>query len=246
MMMMDVGMYGHGQHNTSYSSTENYYNYTGETCPQNNHHMPQVPSSHYGTSYPSYEDPSYVYSENAETPPSPQDLNYYHHHHPQHVPQENPIISTDTGLSYTNLDYGTNATPTSYPVNHQPVYTDSYQRPQDVMLRHQDVDGNHHIGYMHENKYLPQIENDTYTHQHVTATNSSCMEYQHHHRFKEEGMPNDIDRHHHQQHGMHNVSSVPQPQPVIPTYKWMQVKRNVPKPGGMYTISFLSNKYHGY
>jgi hypothetical protein len=35
-----------------------------------------------------------------------------------------------------------------------------------------------------------------------------------------------------QHHVMHNLSSVPQPQPVLPTYKWMQVKRNVPKPTG--------------
>lgn len=232
MMMMDVGMYGHGQHNTSYSSSsENYYNYSGEACPQN--HMTQVPSSHYGGPSYSYDETSYAYSDNAETPPSPQDLNYYHHH-PQHIPQENPIISTETGLSYTNLDYGANTSPGIYPVNHQPVYPDGYQRTSEIMLRHQEVD---HIGYLHENKYLPQIDGDSYTHSHLTPTNSSCMEYQHHHRFKEESIStSEIDRHHHQQHALHNISSVPQPQPVIPTYKWMQVKRNVPKPAGEFYL----------
>lgn len=227
-------MYGHGhnQHNASYTSSEaNYYNYNNDSCPQN--HMPQIPSSHYTSNYP-YEDPSYIYGENAETPPSPQELNYYHHHVAQNVPQENPIISTETGLSYTNLDYGTNPSPGVYPINHQPVYPDGYQRSQDMMIRQQEID-NHHLNYIHENKYLPQIENDSYSHPHLVPTNTACMEYQHHHRFKEEGLtPADMDRHHHQQHVMHNISSVPQPQPVIPTYKWMQVKRNVPKPTGKF------------
>lgn len=239
MMMMDVGMYGHGQHSAPYASNaENYYgNYAGEACPQSN----QIPTAHYGPGYP-YEESSFPYSsENAETPPSPQSLNNYYHHPHQHVPQDNPIISTEAGLSYTNLDYGANPSisPTSSvynpAINHQPIYNpDSYhQRTSSELM----LDNHHHGAYLPDNKYLGQIDPDSYAH-HPHSNSSSCMEYQHHHhhRFKEEGLSGaDLEHRLHQpaqQHSLHNLSSVPQPQPVIPTYKWMQVKRNVPKPAG--------------
>lgn len=231
MMMMDMGMYGHGhhnQHNSAYGSDANFYNYNPDSVQA--HHP--VQTSHYSSSY-HYEEPYLYTSDNAETPPSPQEVNYY----PHHQVQENPIINTETGLSYTNLDYG-NSNTSMYPaIGHQNVYpSDSYQRTHsDVMLRHpENVQENHH-GYLHETKYIPhQVEGDSY-HQHIltNSASSSCMEYQHH-RYKEENVQSvDIERHNHRQHHIiHNMTNVPQPQPVIPTYKWMQVKRNVPKPAG--------------
>ncbi|KAK9679437.1 hypothetical protein QE152_g40036 [Popillia japonica] len=233
MMMMDMGMYGHGhhnQHNNSYSADANFYNYNPDSVQA--HHPLQ--STHYTSPY-HYEEPYLYTSDNAETPPSPQEVNYY----PHHQIQENPIINTETGLSYTNLDYGA-ANASVYPpsIGHQNVYpTDSYQRnhPADVMPRHpsENVQDNH--GYLHETKYIPhhQMENDNY-HPHILTNSapSSCMEYQHH-RYKEENIQGvEMERHHNhrQHHIIHNMNNVPQPQPVIPTYKWMQVKRNVPKP----------------
>lgn len=50
--------------------------------------------------------------------------------------------------------------------------------------------------------------------------------------------------HHHQQqqqqhpHGHHPPQQQQQQQPHVPTYKWMQVKRNVPKPTGTYLAIF--------
>lgn len=247
---MDVGMYGHGQHNNYGSSESSYFNYSNDSCQGN--HPYQSQSSHFSSSTYHYDEPSYIYatSEAADTPPSPQDLNYFHHH--QNVHQENPIISTDTGLSYTNLDYGNSTSPHVAPgiypsLNHQSNYqSDSYQRthPEMILRHHEEVTENHpvHHNYLHENKYLPhQLEGEAYSHPHLVPpnTSTSCMEYQHHPRFKEESLQNaDMERHHHQPHHViHNMSSVPQPQPVIPTYKWMQVKRNVPKPNG----KFLEN-----
>ncbi|GJQ74052.1 lab [Trypoxylus dichotomus] len=229
-MMMDMGMYGHGhhnQHNNAYGTDANFYNYNPDSVQA--HHP--VQSTHYSSSY-HYEEPYLYASDNAETPPSPQDVNYYAHHHQV---QENPIINTETGLSYTNLDYGGTNASVYPPIGHQNIYpADSYQRTHpDVMLRHpsENVQDNH--GYLHESKYIPhQMENDNY-HSHILTNSapSSCMEYQHH-RYKEENIQGvDLERHNHRQHHIiHNMNNVPQPQPVIPTYKWMQVKRNVPKP----------------
>ncbi|XP_063912436.1 homeobox protein Hox-A1 [Zophobas morio] len=221
MMMMDIGMYGHhSQHGAYNPSDTNYYNYSSDISSN----APQLP--HYSNYH--YEEP-YLYS-TEETPPSPQDGTLYYHHQP--IPQDNPIINTETGLSYTNLDYGGSNGNPMYPSINQNSYNDAYhQRTHDNMLirHHEEVsDGHQQHHFLHENKY--QLEVDANYHSHIVAnaqTSSSCMEFQHLHRYKDDGMQGDGRM---RQHVMHNLSSVPQPQPVLPTYKWMQVKRNVPKP----------------
>ncbi|CAH0558980.1 unnamed protein product [Brassicogethes aeneus] len=216
MIMMDISMYGHhNQHSASYNSSEtNYYNYNSD----NNH---QFSGNHFQSYH--YEDSSYVYgtTENSmETPPSPQDLNYYH----QPI-QENPIINTDTGLSYTNLDYANSNANHLY--HHQNNYTE-YPR-QDVLLRADEpADGPQvHHTYINDHKY--HIDNDIPYHAlgQTSVPSSSCMEFQSLHRYKDEVMNNGDGRL--RNHAIHNMNSAPQ-QPVLPTYKWMQVKRNVPKP----------------
>ncbi|XP_044258033.1 homeobox protein Hox-B1b [Tribolium madens] len=210
MMMMDVGMYGHHSQHGTYPS-DNYYNYPSDI--PNAQQMPP----HYSNYH--YEDP-YGYTGSEETPPSPQEV-YYHH---QAIPQDNPIINTETGLSYTNLDYGNSNYP---PINHQ-NYNEPYQRTHENMLlrHHEEVGDGHQHHFLHENKYQLEVDSGY----HIGATNTptnSCMEYQHLQRYKEETLQGDGRM---RQHVMHNLNSVPQPQPVLPTYKWMQVKRNVPKP----------------
>lgn len=210
--MMDIGMYGHGHHSQGYNPTETYYNnYSSAGADTSiNHVSHQLPPTHYSNYH--YED-GYLYTNTdpLENPPSPQDI-YYHHH--QGIAQDNPIINTEQGLSYTNLDYSnssSNGNVYSPPINHQ-NYGDGYHH----RTHHQEsllTDGHH--SFLHDNKYLEVDPN--YHHN----TSSSCMEYQPLHRFKEDSS---------RQHLMHN----PQPQPVLPTYKWMQVKRNVPKPAGDY------------
>lgn len=245
-MMMDIGMFGHGhhnQHNSAYSSNEaNYYNYSAELCSPNHGNTHQVqPAAGYPSSTYHYEEAAYGY-DSSEAPSSPQDLNYYHPHH-QNIPQDNPIINTETGLSYTNLDYS-NSNGGIYPTinHHQNMYVaDSFQRTHpDISLRHpgEEMPDQIHGNYHHNTKYLPhQLETagDGY-HPHLVPGNaaaSSCMEYQHL-RYKDEGMQgtegglNRIRPH----HVIHGLNSVQQQQPALPTYKWMQVKRNVPKPAG--------------
>lgn len=210
-MMMDVGMYGHNHHGSSYNPDPNFFGYTDGS----NQHAGHYPSYQ-------YEDQQFLYpsSEVLDTPPSPSDLNYY----PQPVHPENPIINTDTGLSYTNLDYG-HSNP-SYPTNYDP-----YQRgPQDVHLRHHEdvASANGHV-YTGENKY--HLAHEVGYHPHLVSAGStanSCMEYQHLQRYKED-VESDRMKNHHLQHPM---NAGPTQQPSLPTYKWMQVKRNVPKPTG--------------
>lgn len=252
MMMMDIGMFGHGhhnQHNGVYASTDsNYYNYSGDLSSATHASTPQVqPSVHYASSTYHYDEPGYIYgpTETSETPPSPQDLNFYHQQH-QTLPHDNPIINTETGLSYTNLDYSNSNSSLYASVSHQNVYTAEFQRAHpDVALRHggEEITDNHQMpgGYHSDNKYLPhhQLDNsaDGFHAHHLVpgaSPTSSCMEYQHLHRYKDDGLQNSdgtLNRLR-SRHVMHGLNTIAQNQPTLPTYKWMQVKRNVPKPSG--------------
>ncbi|KAJ8969363.1 hypothetical protein NQ317_004635 [Molorchus minor] len=202
-----------------------------ELAHPNSHHQFQ---SHYSTNF-HYEEPPYLYgataTETGDTPPSPQDVSYYH---PQQI-QENPIINTDSGLSYTNLDY---ANTNGSSVYHQNNYTETYPRPHLEVLLHEDGPDNPQMhNYVHDNKYHHhsiEIGDGSYHHSQLvspTTAASACMDYQHLHRYKEEVMQGGEGHSRFQQHHvMHGLNHVPQHQPVLPTYKWMQVKRNVPKP----------------
>ncbi|KAF5276012.1 hypothetical protein FQA39_LY00808 [Lamprigera yunnana] len=235
MMMMDIGMYGHGHHNQhsgSYNPSEaNYFGYQSDSY-QQGHGSDQL-GTHY--SMYSYDEQYLCGGTNAsESPPPTQELNYYSHHQP--VQQDNPIINTESGLSYTNLDY-TNSGGCSNSgylnSNHQNMYTtDVYQRTQsEVMVRHHEnmIDGRQtHPFYDTKYHSSHHIDNDSYTH--LVQQNPSCAEYQHM-QYKEEGISSpESDRTHRSLHTMSHLSTVPHHAPTIPTYKWMQVKRNVPKP----------------
>lgn len=218
-MTMDVSMYGHhNQHSSSYNSPDNYLNtYSSDL----NHTSYQFQNS-YPSNYPYDETYVYTSTECVDSPASPQELNYYNQPHPQ----ENPIINTDTGLSYTNLDYTISSGSSGY---HN--YNENYPRSHSEGLLHHEEppDGAQlHHSYLHETKYHQVELSDTnFHHSHMLSPNGTCMEFQHLHRYKEEMISDSHGRlRQHQLHGL-NVS---QAQPVLPTYKWMQVKRNVPKP----------------
>lgn len=233
MIMMDVGMYGHGQQHSgagNYSQAEPFYGYGADIySPGHSSSVHQLQNPHYPNPY-HYEDGSYICSsDSVDAPPSPQDINYYHQPGPS---LQDPIISTESGLSYTNLDY---ATSSGYPHHQQNVYvTDEYQRS-DVLIRQQE--GVADRQFYQESKYHGQhVDNDGYGPHHLGIQNSTnaCMDYQHHRRYKEEVLNVDADRLHcsRPHHGLPHMSPVAQSSSSIPTYKWMQVKRNVPKPQG--------------
>lgn len=251
MTMMDVGgMYG--QHSTpSYNPSEsNYYNYGNNAGDLSSHSLSHHQytgggggASGYagGAGYHAgspYEDGPYLYGvggastdSGVDTPPSPHDLNYYPHQ-PNH--QESSVINTETGLSYTNLDYA-NSNNSIYH-HQQPGYSESPypgRPPHDLLIRHHE-DPNDPNQYLQDTKYSPhQLDHGEgyHHHPHIISpqANASCMEFQHlQSRYKEEMLCGDGRlRQHHGMSGM--VSGQPQ-QPALPTYKWMQVKRNVPKP----------------
>lgn len=232
-MTMDISMYGHhNQHSAPYNSSENYYNTYPSDLNHPGHHQFQ---NSYASNY-SY-DETYVYAsaDSVDSPASPQELSYYH---PSHA-QENPIINTDTGLSYTNLDYANSNGSSSF---HN--YNENYPRSHaDGMLHHEEAaDGSAlHHPYLHETKFH-QIElgDPNFHHSHMLPPNggaSACMEYHHLNRFKEEMVPDGHGRL--RQHQILHALNVSQPQPVLPTYKWMQVKRNVPKPSKFFIYFFF-------
>lgn len=111
-----------------------------------------------------------------ETPPSPQEHHFYPH---QPNPPETSIINTETGLSYTNLDYGNSGNP----VYHQPGYSEeSYPgRPHpDLLLRHPEESGDGGYPYLHDAKYHP-LEDGYHHHPHMVGGsqgNVGCMEFQ--------------------------------------------------------------------
>ncbi|XP_018322094.1 homeobox protein Hox-A1-like [Agrilus planipennis] len=238
-MMMDIGMYGHhNQHSSSYNPTEsNFYNYGGDMYPQTHIMNHQISSSHYGTSAYHYEDTS-SYMNAPESPPSPQEMGFYQTHNAS-MPTENPIISTETGLSYTNLDYsnsgGTNSVyqPTDHPHGYEPE-TFHHRVQSEAILRHHDNVVDHGSHFYHETKFHPsQIESDGYPHSHLVLPNShsSCSDFQSQHRFKSEDFQTSPDTGHQRQHHLvHHMASASHSVPSLPTYKWMQVKRNVPRP----------------
>ncbi|XP_028145955.2 homeobox protein Hox-A1-like isoform X1 [Diabrotica virgifera virgifera] len=222
MMTMDITMYGHhNQHNAPYNSSEpNYYNYSSEVNHSSSHHQFQ---NYYSSNY-HYEEP-YLYAtapaDSVESPSSPHNMNYYAH---QHV-QENPIVNTDSGLTYTNLDYAN--TTSGYSQNN---YNDNYSRTHPELVHHNESseDSQLQAGYLHENKYQVDINDSNYLL--GSGAQNACMEFQHLHRYKQEMIPAEEHSRLRQHHGLHSLSPASIAQPVLPTYKWMQVKRNVPKP----------------
>lgn len=261
MMMMDIGMYGHGHHNqhsgASFNPSEsNFYGFASDAYNQQSHGSDyhQLPvSSHYASSNYNYEESSYICatSNSNEAPSSPQDLNYYHQPHHQPI-QDNPIINTESGLSYTNLDYANSSgcPNTNYSnSSQQNLYpSEIYQRTQsDVLVRHHDTVNDTHQShhFYHDTKYHPlHLDNENYPH--LVLQNSSCSEYQNHIRYKDEGIssPEPELSHHRSIHNIQHLSSASQHSSSIPTYKWMQVKRNVPKPQGKRDLHNYPIKWH--
>lgn len=243
--MMDIGMYGHTQHNGPYGSPDpSFYNYSPGEGYSSNHGNHQT--HHQYPSYNHEDAPGYsAYGEGSDTSSSNQEnIHYYHQSHHQHLPENtNPsIISTEGGLSYTNLDY---AQSNLYPNSHQNIYSNPNDFQREIMLqRHhqndiQDIGHQNHFNVNHDSKYLPhQMCSDNEGYGPVIVQNSSCMEYQHLHRYKDDpGVQGENvgdcsqAMHHRSGHHLRHLPPAPAP-PSVPTYKWMQVKRNVPKPSG--------------
>lgn len=152
----------------------------------------------------------------------PQEEGFFHLGH-SHQSESFNII-TSNGLSYTDLDYGASGYQKTEP---------NFERLQYPHQKHHEEDPHqdhlhHHHHHHHEDGFV--LHNNAYHHQMASSLpdtgQSFPQESSHFQGVKEElgahGMPLEYhDQRHHR----------PSPQQAVPTYKWMQVKRNVPKPG---------------
>lgn len=222
MMTMNVGTY-----NGMYSNGDAYsvgYN---------------VDDSHSGVQYHAYEDHTEHYTPSPRSVSSPRQYNasYYplesydyesvvdprlincpkyqnpEDYYNQIPPQDGVNIITSNGLSYTNLDYGN-----SYKTEHD------YER-----LQYQPK---HHCNELQPHNHE---EYHDYGHQSMAIPGDSLDTGQYHAEGHYTGIKEETLTHHlHYEHGLHRpqASSLQSTTAAVPTYKWMQVKRNVPKPAG--------------
>ncbi|XP_063827241.1 homeobox protein Hox-B1-like [Ostrinia nubilalis] len=200
MMTMDVGMYNNQQNG-----------YSAEYYQQGAAYQPAYEGYHEGY----YEAPGHYYEPLLHGQPA--------HEHPP-----TPVISTDTGLCYTNLDYG--ELQPNYPIHSLPPHAESFKHREEV-LRHEDMHVHEHKLDNHylETKYNMHFVDETSMQYNHAGSPLPCAEFEHYQPKEEfgglrEGFPRDGDCMPHVGHQPHASHT------AVPTYKWMQVKRNVPKP----------------
>lgn len=212
---MDVGMYNNQQN--GYGSAEYYQQGAGY----------QPPYEGYHEGY--YETPSHYYEL---------------HGQPVHEPPT-PVISTDTGLCYTNLDYG--ELQQNYPMHTLPSHSETFKHREEVP-RHEEMHMHEHKldGHYLESKYNMHFVDETamqYSHAGSPLPRPEFEHYQPKDEFggMREAFPREgecVGSHGHLPPGHQTHPS----HAAVPTYKWMQVKRNVPKPAGKYHNITIKHK----
>jgi hypothetical protein len=187
---MNIGMYGMVTESSYYSNSNtnhpHHHHHVANNYDMNSvqHQTPSQPSQVY---YTSVLDTTYTSS--AESP-------YYNN-----TTEREEIITSDNGLSYTNLDAS--------------GYTISPSYNQQTQYNYAGVES--YGGYSGEHYHRGASDYAIQDTQHSQVTYATT--------------------------GAHQVNTRQvqvQQQPAVPTYKWMQVKRNVPKPGnyGNYIINY--------
>ncbi|XP_061942556.1 homeobox protein Hox-B1a isoform X2 [Apis cerana] len=167
MMMMDMGMYG------TYGKPDSYPNYvcTGQGNHHHHHHhhhhhqtaagghvpvpaSPELAPTHYFpqsavSPYSSSSSESFLAAESAASSGTPPQQTFYS---PSAVLHEDgsAIISSENGLSYTNLDYTASSSSTSPPT---PSYGNGSADP-------------HHQGYHHHHHHHHHVQQTGYTRDH--------------------------------------------------------------------------------
>ncbi|XP_014486355.1 PREDICTED: homeobox protein Hox-A1-like [Dinoponera quadriceps] len=307
MMMMDMGMYG------TYGKPDSYPNYvfSGQGNHHHHHHhqsssvgghvsvpaSPEIVPTHYYPQtavapYSSSSSESFPTAESGASSSTPPQGFYSPTGAVLHEDgaSTTAIISSENGLSYTNLDYAsssytnqqqhavTSVDPhqnyhvqqSAYRDDHHhhhhhhhppPAATNLHQTtvPQashartehDQQLHHQSSSHHHHHHHHHDPDYqiavggtsnylhqLPSSDEPLQYHTQIRQSEFSAHQPGHYkeentdattyHVLQQSGHPHQHGHHHQQQHPHHPQQQ--QQQTQVPTYKWMQVKRNVPKP----------------
>ncbi|KPJ04389.1 hypothetical protein RR46_01758 [Papilio xuthus] len=156
-----------------------------------------------------------------------------------------PVISTDAGLCYTNLDYGElqHAYPAPPHAPHAPhtPHTPHAPHTPHMPLAHREE---HKLdGHYLESKYNMHFVEEGVQYSAHAGSPLPCGDFDPYQPKEEflglrEGFPRDAELHAlaphtHAQHAQHSQHAQHAAH-AVPTYKWMQVKRNVPKPTGEY------------
>lgn len=173
------------------------------------------------------------------------------------------VISSDNGLSYTNLDYMYSATPSNPLYLHQEddksviplVYNQAPSTPnlentgihsQAYPTTWHSQSSQTHFQHSNHSHHSPgaYLENSMNSHQ-IGLTQLACLQNQtpmnalgaNSNGTQNRNLNNKSDL----QVTPQQTSQIQSPQSHQPTYKWMQVKRNVPKPQGMHFVDFPIN-----
>ncbi|XP_012276293.1 homeotic protein labial [Orussus abietinus] len=272
MMTMDMGMYG------TYGKPDSYtaYGFAGQGAAQG--HAPVAPSPELA-SVPYYPQSAVApYTSTASSPAAPESFlasgeagnsvtppqTFYSPSGAILHEDGTAIISSENGLSYTNLDYA------NYPSAHHPeasghqgyhlqqgsfreeppglhqpvqlqVQAHAHQEHPDQLHHHQQ--SSHQADYQIAG-YLHPLSEDPLLYGPATVRQPEYSQHPGTH-YKEEGSdqspyhaiqqgPHALHPHPHARAHSHQQHAHPrhtqQHQAQVPTYKWMQVKRNVPKP----------------
>lgn len=155
----------------------------------------------------------------------PHEENFYHLNHTHQAESLN--IITANGLSYTDLDYSGGGYQKPEPGYERLQYSQKHHEDllQQEHLHHHPEEGFLHHNHSHGYHQLPPSMTDTGQHfhgqesQHFPGVKEEVLGHSHH-----EMALGEFDQRH--------LNHRPSPQQAVPTYKWMQVKRNMPKPQG--------------
>ncbi|XP_063985187.1 homeotic protein labial isoform X1 [Diachasmimorpha longicaudata] len=244
MMMMDMGMYG------SYGKPDSYYSlHTSHQIPQSgvqspeltNPYYPQASISPYVSTPDIYITPESGSSGSGVSGTPPQ--GYYSTSAGPSLPDDGTaIISSENGLSYTNLDYANYSSSCSNAdQHHQGYHHIQHLSGQQLHSSHhnEDYQINHHGVQSTTGNYHHQVPQDVigYSQSHGIRQEYQTINYKEestdgggYHSCLQQSTLHGVPSHHHQgQQTLPHVQGHQQPAQV-PTYKWMQVKRNVPKP----------------
>ncbi|XKL61048.1 hypothetical protein PGB90_008105 [Kerria lacca] len=165
---------------------------------------------------------------------------YYPVQHQHYHQDDVNIITSPNGLSYTNLDY-TNTENYSY--HHRNASSKEYVNYETLDAKRESDHRGHRIDNNHENlDYLHQSAISIDHYQNTPYTTAVKEESPYHHHSSPTTLNSTSEYHHqtlplhhvhqssHQHHQSQHVNQTTPQQSNVTTYKWMQVKRNVPKP----------------
>ncbi|XP_076642556.1 uncharacterized protein LOC143353261 [Halictus rubicundus] len=152
-----------------------------------------------------------------------------HHHHHHHAPSTGSIHQSSMVPGHSRNEHELHHQSSSHHHHHHHHHETDYQIAGTTNYLHQLPPAEESI------HYHPQIRQNDYSNHPAGHYKEETPDPANYHVLQQPGHPQHQHQHahghHHQQHPhAHHPQQQQQQQPHVPTYKWMQVKRNVPKP----------------